>query len=109
MFKLQVQFWTRKEKNGALLIEVQFWTRKKKNGALLIEVQFWTRKEKNGALLIEVTFWTRKEKNGTLLGFGINTESKDLRIIICLRKPKVSVERISVCNVAYTSAMLLYQ
>ena len=28
-----------------------------------------------------------------------NTELNDLRMIVCLRKPEVTVERISVCNV----------
>ena len=31
--------------------------------------------------------------------FRYNTELKDLRIIICLRKSEVTVEIISVCNV----------
>ena len=45
-----------------------------------------------------------------------NAELNDLKIIICLRKTEVTVERISVCNVienlaehGIPSAMLLYQ
>ena len=31
--------------------------------------------------------------------FKLNTELNDLRIIICLRKSEITVERISICNV----------
>ena len=33
-----------------------------------------------------------------LTGYTENTELNDLRIIICLRKSEVTVEKISVCN-----------
>ena len=31
--------------------------------------------------------------------FKLNTELNDLRIIICLRKSEITIERISICNV----------
>ena len=41
------------------------------------------------------------QRNTTLQTHQMNktTELNDLKIIICLRKSKVTVERISVCNV----------
>ena len=41
-------------------------------------------------------YWTRLDHASS---YRQNTEINDLRKIICLRKPEVSVERISVCNV----------
>ena len=52
-------------------------------------------------MLIRNTTFTCKEiKNN----FYKTTELNDLRVIICLRKCKVSVERISVCIVSKQSA-----
>ena len=47
-----------------------------------------------------------------MVKFYVNTELNDLRIIICLRKPDVIVERISVCKAIEKlneHGMLLYQ
>ena len=43
--------------------------------------------------------YMRREVKGISFGGIYNMELTDLRIIICLRKSEVSVERISVCNV----------